>query len=332
MKFVEIKKIHIFLSVFIFTIILALIINPKTYMDSTLNGLTVWLTCVVPSLFPFFFFTKLLTKLKLVSKISKAFCPITQKLFNVPGISSYIFFMSVISGYPVGAKLISESFKSGQITNAQATRMNAFCSTSGPFFIIGTVGVGMFYSKTAGIIILISHLLGAILNGLLYRNYKKEEKVLLSNLNLAPKQDEDDILKVTMYDSIISILIVGGYITIFFIIIDFLFNFQILSTLSYVLQTVFSFTNLPPNFFDSILSGIVEVTRGCLDLSQSGVNLKLLCVFSTFLISFGGFSIHLQSLSFLQSAKIKMSVYFLQKLTHSIISCFIAYILCLIFL
>ena len=143
-------------------------------MQSTLNGLDVWLTKVVPALFPFFFATKLLTEMHVVEKIAKIFNPITTRLFKTPGISSYVFLMSIISGYPVGAKLISELFKQGKIDSDAATKMNSFCSTSGPLFVIGTVGVCMFYSQIVGVIILISHILGAILNGILYRSYKSK--------------------------------------------------------------------------------------------------------------------------------------------------------------
>lgn len=320
------KIFKLFLSIFVVILIFFLIISPQTYMQSTLNGLDVWLTKVLPALFPFFFLTKLLTELNVVEKVSALFSPITKKLFKTPGISSYVFLMSVISGYPVGAKLISELYKKGIITQSDATKMNAFCSTSGPLFVVGTVGVCMFSSHQAGIIILTSHILGAFVNGLIYRNYKSKnttEKISLKNT-----QSQDSILSSILYDSIISILMVGGFITIFFVFIDFLNNTHIIHSISIFTQQAIH-SSLPIEFFESIFNGLIEVTRGLLDLSYCQVNSTLLLCTATFLISFGGLSIHLQSISFLKSAKIKMSVYFLQKFTHSILSCLFCFLFCL---
>ena len=53
--------------------------------------------------------------------------------------------------------------------------MLSFCSTSGPMFIIGAVGAGMFNSTFAGYIMFTSHVLGAFLNGIIYRNIKVKE-------------------------------------------------------------------------------------------------------------------------------------------------------------
>lgn len=323
----KIGKINkLFLSLLIFILILSLVIKPEIYITSTLNGLDVWLTKVVPALFPFFFLTKLLTELKVVEKIAKIFNPITKKLFKAPGISSYVFLMSIISGYPVGAKLISELFKKGVINNVEASKMNSFCSTSGPLFIVGTVGVCMFCSKTFGLIILISHIIGAVINGILFRNYKA--KTMQSNNILKSQTTKDNVLAEVLYDSIVSILMVGGYIVIFFVFIDFLNESNIISFFAFLPQKLFP--NVSSDYFVAIINGSVEVTRGLLDLSATSINTTLLCCTGAFLISFGGLSIHLQSLNFLKSAKIKISVYFLQKFTHAIFSTLICLFICLL--
>lgn len=47
--------------------------------------------------------------------------------------------MGIISGYPVGAKIVTEFRKNGECTKAEAERLLAFTNNSGPLFIIGTV-------------------------------------------------------------------------------------------------------------------------------------------------------------------------------------------------
>lgn len=60
------------------------------------------------------------------------------------GIGAYAFIMGIISGYPVGAKIVTEFRKNGDCSRAEAERLLAFTNNSGPLFIIGSVGISMF--------------------------------------------------------------------------------------------------------------------------------------------------------------------------------------------
>ncbi len=330
MKVLFVKIRYIGLAVLIVFIMLALVLNPERYMQSVTNGLMVWLYSVLPALFPFFFFSGLLIKLHVVDNLGARFSKFTQKAFHCPGSSGIIYLLSIVSGYPVGAKIASEMYKSGALTREQVMRVNAFASTSGPLFIVGAVGVGMFLDHTCGIIMLISHYIGALLNGLLYRNYgyKKEKLEAPYVLN----KNTEDIMSATMYDSIISILLVGGYIAIFFILIDILGNFGILSVISQFFSVILNFLGLDSSLSVGLASGIFEVTRGCLDLSQAGASLKVIIPLACALISWGGISIHFQSLTFLSKCGIKKRVFFLQKFTQSIISGLVCLVFVLLFL
>lgn len=323
------KKQNIFLSSIVLILMSLFILNPKTNLEACLNGLMVWATSIAPALFPFLIFTKLLSELNFVENVSIYLSPITKKLYRVPGISAYIYTMSVLSGYPVGAKLTADFYDKGLITQGQACRIVTFTSTSGPLFIIGTVGIGMFNSSKIGIIILISHFAGAIINGLLYRNYMYENV----NIQEIPytKQQTKNMLEDMMLNSIKSILIIGGYVAIFFVIITILNSYNILYPVTYLLSKLFNLMGLPPHLCTSLINGIIEVTKGCLDLSQlTNLSNTLKCTIATFLISFGGFSIHMQALTFIKQFNIKISFYLTQKFTHAIISTIIALLICLI--
>ena len=62
-----------------------------------------------------------------------------RPIFNVPGEGAFAFIMGIISGYPVGAKIVSD-FKSRNIcTDVECERLLAFTNNAGPLFIVGTV-------------------------------------------------------------------------------------------------------------------------------------------------------------------------------------------------
>lgn len=324
----KIKRTTIALSIFLLLLLLCLVAFPEVSIEASLNGIMVWATNILPALFPFFFFTKLLGELGLITHISSYVAPITKKLFNTSGISGYVYLMSILSGYPVGAKLTSDLYEKKYIDLGQAHRIITFTSTSGPLFILGTVAVGMFSNKALGYTILLSHFIGALLNGLLYRNY------MFSTTNSPTQKLENtpskNMLEDCMLSSIKSILIVGGYISIFFMLITIINNFNLFEPICSVLTKIIP--NLSKNTLNSILNGIIELTRGCLDLSHCGLTIKTNAIILSGLISFGGVSINLQALTFLKKMNINLKFYFFQKLTHSLITMILAFLFGLIIL
>ena len=148
------------LTLVILLAITIFIISPKICMKATTNGLHIWLINVVPALFPFFILTRIVIALNQTS--IPVLDKFTTKCFRTNN-AGLVYFLSLLSGYPVGAKLISSYYENGLIDKAGAKKMFCFCSTSGPMFIIGAVGIGVFGSAKAGYILLIGHILGSFL-------------------------------------------------------------------------------------------------------------------------------------------------------------------------
>ncbi len=347
---------NIFASFFIVFLIVCIVIKPALCISSIYSGLAVWAKCVLPSLLPFMFFTKLLTNLNFISKITSSFYKLNRILYKAPKISGYIFLISIISGYPVGAKMISEYYKMGLITKKEANKLSTFCSTSGPLFIIGSVGTAMLGSAKLGYILFLSHLLGSILNGIIYRNVFIETKTNKSNLNnftnnintypnnnrnekpnyynknntsgekLASKKNAENMLAKSMNDSILSVLLVGGYISIAFLVID-IFNSL---NLFYPINFVLSKLGLPNDLISSLTSGVLEVSKGCLNLANVELDKIIILPVASFLIGFGGICVLLQATTFLKDAKINLKFYILQKITHGILSAIVCFLLCII--
>lgn len=322
------KNYEFIFCIILFCVILTISLNPEPYISSTFVGLKVWATIVLPSLFVFFILTKLFMGLNSSLKLFNFLDKIFYKLFKVKKTGGYVFFMSAISGYPIGAKLISEFYLNGTISQVEAKRLISFCSTSGPMFIVGSVAVNMFNDYKLGIIILISHLFSSLLNGLFYRNIgtrfiQNDTKNTPNNISVSTKKSLNDV----MYDTIISILMVGGYITLSFTLLEFITRLSIFSYIQNFFENTLNFTS-----FESILKGMVELTNGCVSLVNINISKRVLCILLTALTSFGGLSIHLQSQMFLSKVKIKYRYFLLTKVTQTIISVLISGVFSMIFL
>ena len=298
--------------------------NPMLYAKSCLDAISVWAYKVLPLMFPFFIFTRLIVNLSEPKQnfMDKFF----SKVYHAPIGSFSTFLLATMSGYPMGAKLICSKFENNQINSVEAKKMLSFCSVSGPMFMLGTVGIAMLSSFKAGLIILISNIIASLLNGLIYRGKTSKNETPIKTY-----RPSNNILSDSVYDSLISILMVGSYIVLSFLIIDMLNNLKITTFLTNLICSVFNLLNRHDVVY-SILNGTLEITRGILDLSKTSAPLISKTIIASTLIGFGGVSIMLQSVGFLSKLKIPVKTMFVQKLTQAMLCLIVTTFACLIFL
>lgn len=320
---IKLFKSNKFISLTLVIMCIIIMIKPNFYAKSCLNAISVWSMNVLPLLFPFFIFTRLIVNINTpkANFMDKFF----GKLYHAPVGSFSTFFLATLSGYPMGAKLICTMYDNKQITSSQAKKMLSFCSVSGPMFMLGTVGLVMLKSYKAGLIILISNIIASLINGLIYRG-KKED------ITYKPTYTKSsNILHDSVYDSLISILMVGSYIVLSFLIIDMLKALNIITFLSNTIIKLFNL-KIESGVMQSFLAGLIEITRGILDLSNTGISLPLKTIISSSLIAFGGVSIFLQSINFLSKLKIPTKQIIMQKITQAILCLLITIPIALIFI
>ncbi len=302
---------------------IVLILHPERYVETTKTGIYVWALTVAPSLLPFFFLTSILTYLGAVKKVVKIASPITRFLYKESGVSFWTQFMSFISGYPVGAKIIADLYQNKIITQKTATKLSLISSTSGPLFVVGSVGTIMFGSKTVGFLLLISHYLSSIILGVLFRNYGVNQPIapLSNKINKV-----DNVLYECVWSSVSSVLVVGGFIAIFYTFSQILIDFNLLFFIEKPLSLLFG-----KDLSKGVTMGLIESTTGCLQISKCKVT-NLSVSLASSIISFGGISIWFQSIAFLTKAKVNVKLFALGKILQTIISFFVCFLLSFLFI
>ncbi len=128
----------------------------------------------------------------------------------------------------------------------------------------------------------------------------------------------------SIYSAVLSVLLVGGYIIIFNIICDMLINIGIIDLLVKIINPITGDTSR------GILLSIIEVTRGTVELSKSNANIITKTATIAATVTFGGFSIIMQSITFLEKVGIKPSKLLLFKTSQCIIAYILATILAMI--
>lgn len=321
----------LFFTLFLIFCMLVFAIYPQTYIPTAKNGILLFANNVLPSLFPFFIFTKLLIQLHVLEFDNLKTNACTYKIFGLPSSCLYIFILSILSGYPVSAKLIADLKNEKKLSKDEVIRCLALCSTSGPVFILGTVGFTFLANPTAGVILLASHILASLTNGMVFRKFTvKDVKNDIKNNNL-PQQNCNKIknlnqstsileaFSTSILESIRSILVVGGYIILFFIMIQILQNTYILYPLQQFLKAICNALHISADYANALLSGTLELTRGCAELATlPNFHISLLCISA--LLGWSGISILMQSLHFLKNCKIKARHFLLVKSVQCILN------------
>ena len=137
------------------------------------SGVELCWNVIIPSLFPFFVVSQLTVRLGLAEKLGRLAEPLMRPLFGVSGRCASALILGFIGGYPVGAKTVIALYSEGGITKTEAERMLAFSNNSGPAFILGVVGAGIFVDMRIGLILYLAHFAASIIVGLCFRFYKR---------------------------------------------------------------------------------------------------------------------------------------------------------------
>lgn len=286
-----------------------ILINPKDTVSYALSGLGVCYEIIIPSLFPFFVCSGLLIHSGFCEILSRFFRPVMKPLFNVGGAGSAAFILGIISGYPLGAHTACELFENSYLSKAEAERLLAFCSNSGPLFILSAVGLSMYHSIRFGILLYISHILSAITVGIIMRFYKKNSHHAPAlHINTADKSFAE-IFSCVLSNSINSILTVSGAVVFC----------SIVSRL---------FLELIPihGVLHSVVLGIMEFVSGLSELSGASIPTAAKLCLSSLIVGFAGISVHLQVIAVVSRYRLSLKPYFLGKIFHGLFSALYTYI------
>ena len=282
---------------------------PVRYTESIREGVSLWAISVLPATFPFLFLTALFTRNRCFSRVSACVSPIAGKAFAVSGAGGCAALLSALSGYPVGARAVSDLYINGYLPKEETFRTACLATTTGPMFLVGAVGARMFQSALAGWLMLISHLVAVWTVCALLRIKKKAVRSAP-----APMSGGGNISDL-IYEAVISVLCVGGAIALFY-------------AFGQMLTDLGAFAGIENPTVVGILRGLLEMTSGCACLSAEVSPLSL--ALSCFLVTFGGLCVIVQQWTFLSKTNVKLLPFLGVKLLQGVLAGALCFALCLI--
>lgn len=281
--------------------------SPARFGQSVLNGLMLWLTAIVPTALPLLVVLSLMVRSPAFLSLTRRLSPFAEKLFRIPGAGAGAMLLSLLSGYPAGARTVAELASEGRIQKGDVFYTACLASTSGPAFCLGAAAA-MFGSPAAGMVLFGSHLLAVWGAGFLLPRLTRHK----ANPMPPPLPKAREPFSALLISAVQAVLSVGALIALFFCIKEMLFSI------------------LPPlsGYGEGVLSGLLEVTAGVSALANLKTPLSLALAAAE--VSFGGLCVNAQQLSFLAGTGVKMLPFLLVKCAHGLLAFAFCYPLALL--
>ena len=295
---------------------LALVLWPGEAMSAMKDGLSLCGNVILPSLFPFFVLSSLVVELGMSRCLGRLFQPVMAPLFRVNGACASAVALGFIGGYPVGARTAIALYESGQCSRTEAERLLAFCNNSGPAFILGVVGAGVFASSKVGLLLYLAHAAASVCVGLLFRFYGRERGG--RERRASPTFGAERITAAftgAVKNAFLSTLNICAFVVFFTVVIKLLFLSGLLPGLAGALGALLSPLGFSTRWAERLLTGLIELTSGVWTLTGAGTMSGKLSM-AAFLLGWAGLSVHCQVLSFIGGSGLSVRTYIGGKLLH----------------
>lgn len=316
---------------------------PAVVFAAARRGLLTWWEIVLPSLLPFFIVSELLMGLGFVALFGALLEPAIRPLFNLPGSSGFIIAVSYLSGFPLCAVLTSRIRRDRLCTRDEGERLIAFTSNASPLFMLGAVSVGMYRNPALGPLIAGIHYLSNLLCGLFLKFIflspapgskptdtpklglaaKVESLMRASRLE---KQSFGSLLGETIQKTSITLLTIGGFITLFSVAIGIMEAAGWFNVLIDLLTPVGQLLHMETGMMRALFYGLFEITIGINEASKSsGSFLQQLLVIEA-LLAWNGLAVQAQVAGMMVESDLRVWPYLLTRCLQVPLAVLITYL------
>ena len=279
-----------FILIILLIITIFFISNTTDIIKLISNNTTIFIYKIFPSLFFFFIISDLLIEFNFINILNNTI----SKVFKVNSSSTYVLIISMISGFPSGAKNIIKLMDKKILNTDRANLLITYTHFSNIAFILGFIGSILKDNKLT-IIILISHFISNFIIAIFINT---DTKYIYNKIN-----KNNSNLGIALSNSIISnikvlVLIYGTMI--FF------------STFSYVICNILPINN----YIKLFINGLLDLSSGINTLNTISMPIFNKSLLILIFISFGSISVHMQVKMIINNTKIKYSNYLLGRISQ----------------
>lgn len=261
--------------------------------DAVRAALSLCLTSVLPSLFPFFAVSSLSVSCGLAQALERPLAPLMRRCFHLPGCGAAALVLGFLGGYPAGARLSAELYRGGLCSREEASALAACCNNTGPAFLVGMCGAGLFQSTRAGLFLYAVHIGSALLTARLLRPPRARTVSGAAQPVTPPPFSRCLVQAVTAAGR--ACLMISAFLLFFSVVLCLLRRVGLLDALCALLAPVLPALGLSPAGMRSLLTGCLELTQGLAGLRAAAGTRRARLTAVSFLCAFGGLSVLFQT-------------------------------------
>lgn len=307
---------------------IAIVSAPEASFAASLQGLKLWWTLVFPALLPFLILSEMLTASGAVHGFGVMLEPLMKRVFRLPGASGWTLALGMTAGFPAGAGAVMQLHKQGSITDKEAGRLASLAHYASPVTVLIVVGAAFLHSPASGYALLAIHWLAGLSAGctstlfagrtrlqstaLQEQAHRKKTSLLTRIYRAAADARAQDgrsfgrLLGESVGSSVQNLMIVGGYMIIFAVVIHIAAS---------------ALPQLPQALVSSLLEihlGSYALTRGAADLSAFSSMDALTAAWLSAALAWSGICGQLQALTLLKQAGVRYLSYAAIRLLHGV--------------
>lgn len=262
---------------------------PQVSREAVKRGFKICGEIVIPSLFPFTCLALFFNRAPVRRFFVKILDPITNKWLHCDGAVGLILIMSLIGGYPVGAKMIADAVKEKRLNRENGAKLLLCAVNGGPAFYLVAVGCGMLGSEKAGLLMFCDNTAACLLMA----------TVILRRAGIKMTDKKTDIgYADALVDSVLSaaqsMITISAFVVLF-------------SCFGSCVAAIFG------NRIGSVFTVLSEVTGGAMILSDRPIG------WIAALLAWGGLAVHGQIFAVCREMPIRYGPYFLSRTIHAVL-------------
>lgn len=286
----------------------ALLRFPQEVSAAVTEGLSLSVSVLIPSLFPFFICVNLTSALGLTGVLARVFAPVMRQMFHVSGAGCTAVLCGAAGGYPSGAQCVAALYREGQLSRAEAEYLLLFCNNAGPAFLFGAVGTVLGIWMTGCLLLWGIHLLSALVIGLV--NRPKE----------APNAALPPVQRANASGAVVEAVRSAGQAVLQ--ITMFVAAFSVLARL-----LTMAAAHILPDGVCTVLTGMLELSGGIAALANLPIALRWKLALASFFLGFGGLCVWMQTQAVLAPAGLSGCGMLLAKLAQGLLAALITFFL-----
>lgn len=293
-----VKAVNIFKAIGIFLLCIMALLFSKECSKGAENGIGLCLSTLVPSLFPFMVLASYITDSGLAEKIGRHLSWLTKPLFGLDGCFASAIILSLVGGYPVGAKTVNSLYKKGAASESECKRAGLFLVCSGPGFLINFVGTQIYGSEKIGLILFGSQCVSVFIIGFILKFFFRNKSNNNSNNEiLFDTSQKGDALVKSVLDGAKGMFAICAFVVLFS-----------------------AFTEIFCSHItdENIQKQLLILTEVCSAVTAVSKDLPIELV--AFSAGFGGLCVHFQIFSALGDIKVNKLLFFFLRILQGLIT------------